>query len=44
LTSVIETPSCGITYDHPSYNSGGVIYDLNIFIISAIVSECYQGA
>jgi hypothetical protein len=33
--TVSDAPSCGITYDHHSDYSGGVIYDCNIFIIQA---------
>ncbi len=31
-----DSPSCGITYNCNSENSGGVIYNRNIFIIQAI--------
>ncbi len=30
-----DAPSCGITYDHHSDDSRGVIYDCNVFIIQA---------
>ncbi len=33
LTTVSDAPSCGITNDHHSDNSRGVIYNRNIFII-----------
>jgi hypothetical protein len=39
LMTVSVAPSCGVTYDHHSYNYIGVIYDCNIFIIQAIGSN-----
>jgi hypothetical protein len=33
--TISVAPSCGVTYDHHSYNYIGVIYDCNIFIIQA---------
>jgi hypothetical protein len=35
LTTVSDTPSSGITYNHHYENSRGAIYDRNIFIIQA---------
>jgi len=32
-TLVSYDPSCGVTYDHHSDDSRGLIYDRNIFII-----------
>ncbi len=35
MTTVSDVPSCGITYDHYSDNSRGVIYNCNIFVVHA---------
>ncbi len=35
LVTISDAHSCGITCDHNSYNSIGVIYYCNIFIIQA---------
>ncbi len=32
-----DASALSVTYDHHSYHSRGVIYDLNIFIINATV-------
>ncbi len=32
---VSDAPSCGITYDHHSDDSSGIIYDRNMFIVQA---------
>ncbi len=32
---VSDIPSCGITYNHNSDDSVGIIYNLNMFIIKA---------
>jgi hypothetical protein len=36
LMTLSGAPSCGITYDHHSDDSRGVIYNRNVFIIQAI--------
>ncbi len=33
---ISDAPSCGITYDHHSDNSTGIIYDRNMFMVEVV--------
>ncbi len=35
ITIMNDAPNCGITYDHHSDDSRGIICDLNMFIVQA---------
>jgi hypothetical protein len=35
ITIVSDAPNCGVTYNHHSDDTRGVIYDCNMFIVQA---------